>query len=49
MAVLLAVAAHVRHRETNYDELLAEGYDRGEARAQVKRQVDAILGSWKEC
>ena len=47
-AVLRAVAAHVRHRETNYDELLAEGYDRGEARAQVKRQVDAILGSWKE-
>lgn len=46
-AVLLAVAAHIRHRETNYDELLAEEGDRREARAQVRYQVDEILRSWK--
>ena len=32
---LLAVAAHIRHRETNYDELLSQGYYRGEARARI--------------
>src|SRR2546426_12727308 len=42
-AVLLAVAAHIRHRETNYDELLAAEWDRTSARAQVKYQVDELL------
>jgi hypothetical protein len=46
-AVLLAVAAHIRHRETNYDELLAEEWDRGDARAQVRSQVDKIMRSWQ--
>ncbi|MGH9425636.1 MAG: DUF2293 domain-containing protein [Terriglobia bacterium] len=46
-AVLLAVAAHIRHRETNYDELLAQEWDRGEARAQVKSHVNGILWSWQ--
>ena len=27
-AVRLSVIAHIRHNETNYDELLAKGYDR---------------------
>lgn len=47
-AVLLAVAAHIRHRETNYDELLAEELDRIDARAQVKFHVDEILRSWQQ-
>ncbi len=46
-AVLLAVAAHIRHRETNYDELLAGEWDRGDARAQVRYHVDEILRSWQ--
>src|ERR1700730_3730751 len=46
-AVLLAVAAHIRHRETNYDQLLAAEGDRREARAQVRCQVDEILRNWK--
>ena len=46
-AVLLAVAAHIRHRETNYDELLAEEWDRGDARAQVRSDVDEIMQSWQ--
>jgi hypothetical protein len=46
-AVLLAVAAHIRHRETNYDELLAAEWDRTDARAQVKYQVDELLRRWQ--
>ena len=46
-AVLLAVAAHVRHRETNYDELLAKEWDRLEARAQIRHRVDEVLRSWQ--
>lgn len=46
-AVRLAVAAHVRHRETNYDELLASGADRHEAREHVARQVDEVLRRWQ--
>jgi hypothetical protein len=45
-AARLAVAAHIRHRETNYDELLAIEWDRADARAQVKQQVDAVLARW---
>jgi hypothetical protein len=46
-AVLLAVAAHIRHRETNYDELLAGQGDRWEARARVKYEVNEVLRSWQ--
>src|SRR5688572_19349719 len=41
-AVLLPVAAHIRHRETNYDELLAKEWDRRDARSRVRHQVDEI-------
>ncbi len=46
-AVLLAVAAHIRHRETNYDELLAAEWDRADARAEVKFQVDELMRRWQ--
>lgn len=46
-AVMLAVAAHIRHRETNYDELLAEDWDRSDARSRVRYHVDEILRSWQ--
>jgi hypothetical protein len=45
-AVRLAVVAHVRHRETGYDELLARGEDRQDARALVRHAVDAVLERW---
>jgi hypothetical protein len=45
-AVYLAVVAHVRHTETRYDELLASGYERREARAEVKQEVEAVLERW---
>jgi hypothetical protein len=46
-AVILAVAAHVRHEETRYDELLARGADRGDARAQVREQLERVLARWR--
>ncbi|MGH9875846.1 MAG: DUF2293 domain-containing protein, partial [Pyrinomonadaceae bacterium] len=46
-AVNLAVIAHIRHRETNYDDLLGGGFDRGEARATVRVTVDQIFDRWK--
>jgi hypothetical protein len=46
-AVRLAVIAHIRHEETRYDELMAKGYDRWDARFQVEEEVDRILSEWK--
>ncbi|MFC1975937.1 DUF2293 domain-containing protein [Chloroflexota bacterium] len=46
-AVRLAVIAHVRHAETNYDELLAGGYDRWEARGAIQGVIDQILRRWE--
>ena len=45
-AVRLAVVAHVRHGETTYDELLARGVERHDARVEVRGQVDAVLAQW---
>jgi hypothetical protein len=45
-AVRLAVIAHVRHAETDYDQLLSQGYERWMARAEVEGQVAHVLGSW---
>jgi hypothetical protein len=45
-AVKLAVIAHVRHRETEYDDLLAKGFERGQARAIISKAVLRTLGSW---
>ena len=44
MAVTLV--AYVRHTFTDYDELLAEGYDPGSARHFVAAQIDKILQTW---
>ncbi len=46
-AVRLAVIAHIRHIETKYDELLAKGHDRWEARAQVEEAVEETLTAWE--
>ena len=44
--VMLAVSAHIRHRETNYDSLLARGWFRGDARAKVRDRVEGVLEKW---
>jgi hypothetical protein len=46
-AVRLAVVAHVRHVETNYDDLLGEGYDRYLARSKVEERVFEVIEKWK--
>jgi len=45
-AVRLAVAAHVRHAETEYDELLQFGVERHEARRRVQARVSEVLLEW---
>jgi hypothetical protein len=45
-AIRLAVIAHIRHVETEYDALLAAGYDHREARAAVEAAVSQVLSRW---
>jgi hypothetical protein len=45
-ALNAAVAAAVRHRHTNYDELLSSGSDRLLAREMVSDRVREILAHW---
>ena len=46
-AVQLAVTAHVRHAETNYDDLLLDGTERWVAREKVYSKVSGILDRWE--
>ena len=46
-AVRVAVTAHVRHAETQYDALLAGGCERWDARAQVAEAVAEVLSQWE--
>jgi len=43
----LAVQAHTRHVNTNYDNLLASGYERWEAREVVRGTVDELMDRWR--
>lgn len=47
IAVWLATVAHVRHQHTDYDALLAEGYDRDAARFFVADAINATLTRWR--
>ncbi|MER2536305.1 MAG: DUF2293 domain-containing protein [Rhizobiaceae bacterium] len=47
VAVWLATVAHVRHQHTDYDRLLAEGYDRDSARFFVVGQINDTLTRWR--
>ncbi|MDZ4269328.1 MAG: DUF2293 domain-containing protein [Mycobacterium sp.] len=47
-AVRLAVAASVRHVDTDYDDLLMSGVDRDDARHRVRHLVDDILDTWRD-
>ncbi len=46
-AVRLAVVAHVRHVETDYDVLLVNGADRDDARQQVWPRIEQVLADWQ--
>jgi hypothetical protein len=45
--IRLAVIAHIRHAETNYDEFLAQGMERREARGEVQDEIDQVLARRK--
>ena len=46
-AIALAVTAHVRHRHSDYDKLLAGGWDREDARRVVEGVVEEVLARWR--
>jgi hypothetical protein len=46
-STLLAVIAHIRHVETNYDELLSHGIERLLARNEVQNKIDRFIAQWK--
>ena len=47
IAVWLAAVAHIRHAHTDYERLLAEGYDRDAARFFVMDEINAVLTRWR--
>jgi hypothetical protein len=47
-ALTLAVGAAVRHNHTPYDELLASGVDRADARQQIAGKVEEMLAKWRK-
>jgi hypothetical protein len=46
-AIELAVCAHIRHVETDYDDLLVRGVERAAAREQVWDKVCRVLRVWQ--
>ncbi len=45
-AAWLSLVAYVRHTMTEYDGLLAQGYDQDSARFFVAQEMQAVLEAW---
>ena len=45
-AAWLSLVAYVRHTFTDYDDLLAQGYDRDSARHFVADEMTQVLSHW---
>jgi hypothetical protein len=45
-AAWLSLVAYVRHALTEYDDLLAQGYDQDSARFFVAQEIARVLASW---
>ena len=45
-AAWLSLVAYVRHALTEYDDLLAQGYDQDSARYFVADEIRAVLAGW---
>lgn len=45
-AAWLSLVAYARHAFTEYDDLLAQGYDQDSARFFVADAITAVLGQW---
>jgi hypothetical protein len=46
VALWQALSAYIRHEHTEYDRLLADGYDRDAARFFVLPQMNEVLDGW---
>lgn len=47
-AITITVAAHARHAETEYDELLMRGIERYDARRIVAAKLNQVLEKWRD-
>ncbi|MCX5817986.1 MAG: DUF2293 domain-containing protein [Proteobacteria bacterium] len=47
-SITLAIVAHIRHAETEYDELLMRGVDRYDARRIISDKINQVLKRWGE-
>src|SRR5437016_1917609 len=47
-AIEFAVKAHIRHRHTSYDQMLARGVSRDNARSRVRDAVKEVLERWQQ-
>ncbi len=47
IAVWLAAVAHIRHVHTDYEALLADGYERDAARFFVVGAINDVLTGWR--
>jgi len=45
-AAWLSMVAYIRHRLTEYDRLLDEGYDQDSARFFVLEEINGVLEEW---
>lgn len=45
-AAWLSLVAYLRHALTDYDDLLAQGYDQDSARFFVAKEMQAVLAQW---
>ena len=45
-AAWLSLVAYVRHAFTDYDDLLAQGYDQDSARYFVAAEMETVLAEW---
>lgn len=45
-AAWLSLVAYARHMTTEYDDLLAQGYDRDSARFFVADDLQSVLAGW---
>ncbi len=43
----LAVEAHIRHTETNYDQQFGKGKGKKEIRVEIKSDIHTIMNKWK--
>jgi len=46
--ITLAVRAHIRHKHTKYDSLLASGHERHDARELISDDIASVVSEWRK-